>query len=229
MPFSREYGGPNVGILGTSIATGEIDDSAVTLAKLSDKRIQMLVKNSGVQAAANVTSNFDFNSQFNNVDGGYSLTSGSMELAKIPVFEGQVITKVCFYSGDTALVKGATPHLWGALFESAVATTPYDFLFQSADDTNATWGADTKKSFTLTAAHTVTAAQALVGYLYGGVMQSGGAGVTMVKLRYFGNLAYLTSAITPHSGGVSTTGLTTTAPDPAAAPTSYRTPCCSFE
>jgi len=131
------------------------------------------------------------------------LTSGTLFLSLMEVVPGQIITNLSFFTGSTAAV---TPtNWWVALYK-----TDLTFLRQSADQLTAAIGANAAFTLALSSAYTVGSETAL----YTGIMV---AAATVPTLRGSGMNV---NAIASHSRikcGNSTTGLTTTAPSPAAA------------
>lgn len=130
--------------------------------------------------------------------------TGVMHLSGIYVPAGRLVTNVTFVSGATAEATGT--HLWFALYDQNL-----NLLQQSVDDTVAnSFGASTVKTKALTATVTTTYA----GIYYVGFMCTAGTVPNLLSLT--GSL--LSGAVAPVMYGLSTSGLTTTAPSPAAAP-----------
>lgn len=129
-------------------------------------------------------------------------TSGRLILSAIYLPAGTPVSSVSFAS--IAAITGGS-HLWGALFSPSLA-----LLGQSTDDTSATpWGAAAIKTFALSSAATT----AVDGWHYIGFSYVGSsltvAGITPGFAAMFAS---------PAIGGLSTSSLTGTAPNPAGAP-----------
>lgn len=133
-----------------------------------------------------------------------SVTSGTLKLVAIELPAGVPISSITFLSGTTAL--SGTSHAWAALFDASRVP-----LRQSTDDPAATWGTNAEKTFTLSSAFTTTYS----GLYYLGVLI---AATTPPTLAGQAGVAS-TAGIAPVLNGNSSTGLTDTAPNPAAAPT----------
>lgn len=133
---------------------------------------------------------------------GAPLTSGRLTLVACPLEAGDIITSISFLSGTTAAT--SPTNQWFALYDSSRA-----LLRQTTNDTTTAWAASTVKTLNLTSTYTITSS----GLYYLGIMvaattvptTTGAAGTTQVY------------GITPILCGSSTTGLSGTAPNPAAA------------
>lgn len=136
---------------------------------------------------------------------GSVLSTGRMSLVGIYLYAGTVVTSATFLSGGTPL--GTGTHQWFALYSSALA-----LLKQTSNDTNAAWAANTKKTLNFTSTYTVTT----TGFYYLGINVTAS---TVPTLRTWA-MSSGVSTQTPLLTGFSTSSLTTTAPDPAAAITS---------
>jgi hypothetical protein len=136
------------------------------------------------------------------------LGDGTLLMTTIDLPAGRTISTLYWLSGTTALVNGATPHYWLALFDSS-----RNLLRQSPDNTAKAVGASTVISDTLSSPFTTTYG----GQHYVGIMVASGAGT---QPTYTG-FASLTAPMGLNSvgggkfNGTSNTGLTTTAPNPA--------------
>jgi len=142
--------------------------------------------------------------------GSQASTSGRLLLAGIYLRAGTVITTITFASSSTAMSGGT--HGWAALYNPSLG-----LMAQSADDTGITWGANVNKTFTLSAPQTLT----VTGWHYVGVMVT--VTTTMPTLASLVVIAN-TAQASPSVGGLSDTGLTTTAPATATAPSSFIIP-----
>jgi hypothetical protein len=131
-----------------------------------------------------------------------ALLSGRLHLAAIDLPSGLTISSITFMSGTTAAV---TPtNQWFALYDSALA-----LLRQTADDLTAAWAANAEKTLALSSSFTTTYA----GLHYLGIMVAAGTVPSLVAMRSTTQEFTLAPMLT----GTSTSGLTTTAPNPAAA------------
>lgn len=130
-------------------------------------------------------------------------TSGALFLTAIHLVKDDVISSITYMSDSTA-ANGPT-HQWFALYSSARV-----LLKQTPDDTNVAWGANATKTLSFASSYTVPS----TGMYYVGVMVT-----TTVTQPTFENVRMATnlSGLAPIVSGQSTTGLTTTAPDPAGA------------
>lgn len=138
----------------------------------------------------------------------FALTAGRLFLTAVQL-PTCTVANVNYVSGSTALVNGTTPHLWFALYDASL-----NLLGQSTDDTAATWAANTLLTKALATPANVTA-----GMHYVGVMCLVGSGGTLPTLSASVSTGgVMTGAsIGPKRNGLSTSSLTTTAPNPAAA------------
>lgn len=141
-----------------------------------------------------------------------TMVSGSLYLQAIYLPRGYTVSSLSFYSGATALVAG-TNQLFG-LYSSARA-----LLATSADDTSTAWGSNTVKTLAMTVPYLTTTP----GIFYTGIMVAAGTPPTIQAIAASSTL----NAVATIVAGVSSTGLTTALPDPAAAITaSGVTPWC---
>lgn len=133
-----------------------------------------------------------------------NLSSGRLWLTRIWLPAGATVTAVNFISGSTA---GASlTHRWGALYDSSRV-----LLGQSADDTSTSWATFTAQAFTLGTPYAVTTS----GNYYVGLMVAGTTMPTVYGITMSGTV--LQGLPSPAISGTSSTGLTATAPNPAAA------------
>ena len=151
-------------------------------------------------ASGTIASNFD-RSIINSSDQSL-LASGRLQLERIILGKGQVITGISFWSYLTALVTGLNQ--WFALFDSN--RVPLVF---TVDDTSTAWGTQTKKSLNLISPYTVLDS----GFYYIGICV---VATTVPTLRSANITGRLSGPATdpPICGGRSSTGLT----DPASCP-----------
>ena len=132
-----------------------------------------------------------------------SLNSGQLRLVGIYLPKDVTITSISFVSGDTAVASGT--NWWFALYDSS-----RNLLRQTSDDTTAAWAAYTVKTLNLSSTYTTTAA----GFYYVGIMVAATTVPTLLAATF---AAKGFVALAPIINGSSTTGLTSTAPDPAGA------------
>lgn len=142
-----------------------------------------------------------------NIDASVALTAGTLFLRGVRVKIGQIVSGCRFRSGGTALVAGGAPHLWASFHNEATRA----LLGQTPDDTAPVWNAATKKTFTLAAPITI----GYTGILYVGIMANVGTPPNLSGITTAANIASEAPAM---SGNTADVGLTTTAPNPAAAP-----------
>jgi hypothetical protein len=150
--------------------------------------------------AASIATSFD---RIGNTIGNTAstLVSGRLHLVSVHLDIGTVVTSITFVSGTTAC---ATPtNEWVALFDSS-----RNLLRQSTSVTTA-WAASTAKTFTLSSTFTTT----YTGLHYIGLMI---AATTVPTLMASTGVTVINN-LPPITTGSSSTGLTTTAPNPAAA------------
>jgi hypothetical protein len=131
-----------------------------------------------------------------------TLVSGTLQLAAIGLPAGLTVTSISWMSGGTALATGT--HAWFALYDSS-----RNLLKQSTDDTSPAWAANTLKTYNLSAAFTTT----YEGLYYIGVMVAATTPPNLNATVTHANVTGLVSIL----AGSSSTGLTGTAPNPAAA------------
>ncbi len=130
-------------------------------------------------------------------------TSGTMRLVSIWLPAGTLVTSATFCAGTTAMSGGT--HGWAALYDSSLALVGS----QSANDTGITWAANAAKTFTFGSTYTTT----YTGLYYVGLLMVASTMPTMCGQT----IGIGISGMAPAMGGNSTTSLTTTAPNPAAA------------
>jgi hypothetical protein len=133
-----------------------------------------------------------------------ALVSGRLTLQAIWLTAGQVINWISFYSATTA-AGTPTNQLFG-LYDSS-----RNLLATTSNDTTTAWGATTLKQLKLTSPYTVTT----TGLYYVGVMVTA---TTVPTLK--GPTALADTQLhgaSPILNGASSTGLTTSLPNPAAA------------
>jgi hypothetical protein len=133
------------------------------------------------------------------------LATGVLFLQAVYLRAGQKISNISFFSGTQATVTG-THGLFG-LYSAALA-----LLATTADFTSEAWAASTVKTKALTAAYTVpTTGLYYVGIMIAATTVPSLVGVTAAAAAGFKGMA-------PILSGASTTALTTTLPNPCAAP-----------
>lgn len=141
-----------------------------------------------------------------------ALTSGTLRLQGIYLQAGQTVSNITIYSGTTA---AATPtNGFFALYSGASSPA---LLAQSANFTTEAWAANTAKTKAMTTPYKVPTS----GLYYIGILITATTVPTLL-----GNTSKAVSTITaqaPSLQGNSTTGLTTTLPNPAAAPNANQT------
>lgn len=134
-----------------------------------------------------------------------ALTSGRLSLQAIWLTAGEVIKWISFHSASTA-ANAPTNQLFGLydINRNLLATT--------ANDTSAAWSANSIKTLKLASSYTVPT----TGLYYIGIMVTATTAVPTLK-----GLTSLTDTqlhgASPILGGTSSTGLTTSLPNPAAA------------
>lgn len=150
------------------------------------------------------------------VDTAASLVSGVMTAVMIPVDVGMTVTKLSFLTGGTG---ASTPtHSFAALYSGTTVAAP-PLIGQSTDGTTAAIAASARFDFTLTAATTITAAQAPYGYVWAAFMVTASTvpslvtqatGAAACQYAWFTNTAG--GQTTASFGITSGSGITTTAP-----------------
>lgn len=141
------------------------------------------------------------------------LATGVMRLAAIHLLNGWTINSISFISGTTAAV---TPtNWWFALYDANRA-----LLKQTADQLTAAWAANTLKTLNLTSSQRITAS----GLYYVGVMVAAATPPTLQS----GVCQAALAGLAPIIYGTSTSALTTTAPNPAAALTAVPGPAYAY-
>lgn len=133
------------------------------------------------------------------------LLSGRLSMQAIYLKAGETVSNIMFMSGSTAM---ATPTNWWFALYGTDGTT---LLRQTADQTTAAWAASTQKTLALTTPYTVPTS----GYYYLGIMVKASTVPTLYGVSINVNI----TGLAPVMEGTSTTALTTTAPNPALAPT----------
>lgn len=133
-------------------------------------------------------------------------TSGQMTMVALPLRARVPINSISFLSGTQAAV--APTHQWFALFDSARA-----LLRQTTNDTTTAWAANTSKTLSLTSQFTTT----YEGLHYLGINVTAGTVPSLINAL----TGAIAAALAPIIAGVSTTGLTGTAPNPAGAITGW--------
>lgn len=131
-------------------------------------------------------------------------SSGQMLLVGIKIPAGTVVSSISFLSGTTA--GSAMTAQWFALYDPDLV-----LLGQTTDDTSTAWAANAIKTLSFATAKTTTK----TGLHYAGICV---VGSTVPSYQGPTGNQYITG-LTPKLAGTSTTGLTTTAPDPAGAMT----------
>ena len=128
----------------------------------------------------------------------------------IPLYQGDVITKLAFQTGTTAA--GTPTNWWFALYD------PFgNLLSQTADQLTTAWAANTAKDLSLLTAQTIT----LSGLYYAAVMVKATTVPTMTGALWAAgstNMAGGTVAGQGVKAQTSGSGLTTTAPATIASP-----------
>jgi hypothetical protein len=130
------------------------------------------------------------------------IVSGTMRCVAIYLPKDTTVTSITFISATTAAV--APTNWWFALYDSALA-----LLGQTADQTSTAWAANTAKTVALATPVVTTYS----GLHYLGLMIAAGTPISWYTSATNVNL----QTIAPVTHGSSTTGLTTTAPNPALA------------
>lgn len=140
-----------------------------------------------------------------------ALSTGRLTLEAITIPAGVLLTSISFFSATTA-AGTPTNQLFG-LYDNSLA-----LLRSTTNDTTTAWASNTRKTLNLTSTFTTT----YTGLYYLGIM------VTATTVPTLKGYTALTGGqlrgTAPILGGASTTGLTTTLPNPAAAITVSTTP-----
>src|SRR6266545_112021 len=139
-----------------------------------------------------VWQNFDYYRGITAVTGGAN--QGTLYITAMDLPKGFKVTNIYWRSGSTALTRGTSSHYWLAIFDVS-----RNLLGQSTDDTASAVGANALQTKALAAPYITTYS----GLFYVGLMVYADTG--------FGGVQF---------NGSSSTGLTNTAPNPAAAITS---------
>lgn len=140
------------------------------------------------------------------------LSTGRLTLVPIALPETTVVTNIAFVSGATPA--GTPTHWWFAIYDDKL-----NLIAQTTDQTSTAWAANIEKIVALSAAQTLPA-----GTYYLGVMVTA---TTVPTLRGATGIDTTLNALTPVGSGTSTSSLTNTAPNPAAAITTTTTlPYC---
>ncbi len=143
-------------------------------------------------------------------------TSGVMQAVAIPIDVGTTVTKISVLVGATA---ASTPtHSFGALYSGTNVAAP-PLIGQSTDATTAAAAASTRFDITLTAAQTITSAQAPFGYIWAAILFTGTGtptvvtvptGATATQYQWFTNTLCASSGFAITSGSSITTTATAT-------------------
>ena len=141
------------------------------------------------------------------LSGQATLSSGRLSLTAMYLPKGFTVNNLSFMSTTAAMTAGL--NWWFALYSSA-----YALLANSADQTVAGWAANTMKTLAMTTPYVVPTS----GLYYPGLMVKPDTGSIPAPLGQ-GTITVALAALTPVLVGYSTTGLTTTPPNPCAAPT----------
>jgi hypothetical protein len=137
-----------------------------------------------------------------------SITSGRLRVVGLPLTAGQTVTSLTFLSGSAA---AASPtHWWFSLHNPALA-----LCRQTADQLTAAWPAATLMTLALSSPYVAPS----TGLYYAGLMVAATTTPTIVGAAPM-NAALM--PVVPILTGDSTTGLTTTAPNPAGALTAVQ-------
>lgn len=137
------------------------------------------------------------------------LTSGILYITAIELLKGDVVSNIIFRSITTAAA-GVTNY-WAALYDGTVNPGAGATLMSQSTTSSAAWGANTTKTFPLSAAQTIQAD----GLYYLGLMFQGTTPPTMAAYGVNGNLANLSPVISASANA----SLTTTAPGTLSATT----------
>lgn len=133
---------------------------------------------------------------------GNALTSGRMHLTAIPLLAGQTVTSLS-YANVTAA--GTPTSWWFALYDSSLT-----LLRQTANQGSTAWPLTTLKTLNLSSTYPVVTS----GLYYAAIMVTASSPPQIVSGP---SMSGTLSVLPPILSGSSTTGLTTTAPSPAAA------------
>ena len=135
------------------------------------------------------------------------LTSQELFLVAIYLPVDATITSISFVSAATAA--GTPTNWWFALYDSS-----RNLLRQTADQTTTAWAANTLKTVNLTSTYTTT----VEGLYYIGIMMKATTPISVHRRNVGVAAASLAlTQLAPILAGASSTGLTDTAPNPAAA------------
>lgn len=138
------------------------------------------------------------------------LSTGRLSLEAIAIRAGELLTSISFWSATTA-AGTPTNQIFG-LYDNTLA-----LLRSTNNDTTTAWGANTRKTLNLTSTFTTTYS----GLYYLGIMVTA---TTVPTIKgYTAPTGGQIRAAAPILGGTSTTGLTTSLPNPAAAITGTTT------
>jgi hypothetical protein len=148
------------------------------------------------------------------------LASGTLYLVAIDLPDGFTVTNTHWFSGSTALVNaGGNNHYWTALYDSS-----RNLKAQSTDNTAKAIGATALITDALSAPFTIPLGQG--GQYYIGIMVNSGTGGTQPTGSLFAGASAVMGTNLVGGGkvtGSADSGLTTTAPNPAAAITQLST------
>ena len=133
-----------------------------------------------------------------------ALTSGTLRMQAIYLVAGQTVSNISVWSATTALATGTNQFF--ALYDSS-----RNLLAQSANNTSGAWAANSVKTLAMTTPYKVPVS----GLYYIGVMV---AATTVPTLKgHTARTANQLAGAAPILAGNSSTGLTTSLPNPAAA------------
>ncbi len=163
-----------------------------------------------------VWQNFDYYRGITAVTGGAN--QGTLYLTAMDLPKGFKVTNIYWRSGSTALTRGTSSHYWLAIFDVS-----RNLLGQSTDDTASAVGANALLTKALATPYITTYS----GLFYVGYMiyaDTGFGGIQPTVSIFNAPSATIHDQATAGGGakfnGSSSTGLTNTAPNPAAAITS---------
>lgn len=137
-----------------------------------------------------------------------ALSTGRLSMTAIGLETGVTITSITVVSGTTAAVT-PTNQIFG-LYDSS-----RNLLRATSNNTTTAWGASTARTLNLTSTYLTTSS----GLYYIGCMVTAGT-VPTLQGSSSASSSLLGNAVTPIMSGTSSTGLTTSLPNPAAALTS---------
>lgn len=180
----------NLGVSTANISKGEGE----LLALIADAAAGMQNGAGSIQPTGSVAATVDRSSITSD---SIAIATGTIQVAAVYLFKGQVINNVVWYSGGTA---GATlNHQWAVLANSSLKVVAV-----TADHTSAAIAAHTAYTLALTAAYTVPAS----GVYYIGLMVSNNAGTEPTASGLSAANA-ASNNLAPKLAGTSSTGQTT--------------------